>query len=171
MALRRTVGVSGTAVLAGTAGLYLIYVGFKNVPFVDGLRSLLRKQTPQSKNTGSAIGSGNTGSSSGQQGELGLVGNALIAYKQWRKLFPDMTMYGRGARPQTPSSDHPIGLAIDLMTSDPTTAKNIIEVFKRQQGAKYWIWNHQKGALVSLWVPYPYTGPNPHTDHVHLSYY
>ncbi len=82
-----------------------------------------------------------------------------------------MTMYGLGERPDTPSSDHPLGKAIDLMTSDETSAQRIISVFRTQPGAKYWIWNRKKGALTSLWVPYTYTGPNPHTDHVHLSYY
>jgi len=171
VARRRSIGVPGSAVLAGTAGLYLIYVGFKNVPFVDGLRSLLRKQSPQPKSTSGALRGGFIDPGSSQQGELGLVGNALAAYKQWRRLFPSMTMYGRGARPNVPSSDHPKGLAIDLMTSDETTARNIINFFKLQTGAKYWIWNRQKGSMTSLWVPYPYTGENSHTDHVHLSYY
>lgn len=43
---RRSAGIAGSAVLFGTAGLYLAYVGIKDVPFVDGLRDMLRQKTP-----------------------------------------------------------------------------------------------------------------------------
>lgn len=47
MARRTTnVGISGSAVLFGTVGLYLIFVGVKDVKFFDGLRDILRGQKP-----------------------------------------------------------------------------------------------------------------------------
>lgn len=181
MPSRRSVGVSGSAVLFGTAGLYLVYIGLNDVGFVDGMRKLLRKERPLTK-SGIAVGSkvasaGGTPIGNvfipggGSKGALGLVGNAAEAHKTWVKLFPGMTMYGLGARPKVPESDHPKGLAIDLMTSDEKNARIIINIFMTQRGAKYWIWNRQKGSALTLWIPMPYTGENPHTDHVHLSYY
>lgn len=43
----RSAGIKGSAVLAGTAGLYLVYVGVKDIPFFDCLRQLVRKETPK----------------------------------------------------------------------------------------------------------------------------
>lgn len=40
------VGISGSAVLFGTVGLYLVFVGVKDVKFFDGLRDILRGQKP-----------------------------------------------------------------------------------------------------------------------------
>lgn len=39
-------GIKGSAVLVGTAGLYLVYIGVKDVPFMDGLRDILRQKRP-----------------------------------------------------------------------------------------------------------------------------
>lgn len=39
-------GISGLAVAMGTAGLYLVYAGIRNVPLVDGLRQLARGELP-----------------------------------------------------------------------------------------------------------------------------
>lgn len=187
--MKKGAGVAGSAVLVGTAGLYLIYIGFKDVPFVDGLRSLLRKENPApgsktpwtpSAKLGSGItNAGDLGSGTvvpmwlapTPSNTLGLVGNALRGYAQFRATYPNMTMLGRGPRPETPSSDHPIGKAIDLMTTSDQTAQQIIRIFRSQPGAKYWIWNRRKGSLLKLWMTETYTGSNPHIDHVHLSYF
>ena len=61
--------------------------------------------------------------------------------------------------------EHPAGKALDFMTTDPTRQSEV-----RQQalsnGADYVISNGK------MWYPdgrtEPYTGPNPHTDHVHI---
>lgn len=179
MASTRSAGISGSAVLIATAGLYLVYAGVKDVPLVDGLRDLLRKKTPTPRTT-HADYSGTTTDGIGKgmgflagggvTGELGLVGNAARALPTFKAMFPGMTMYGRGERPDTPSSDHPKGLAIDLMTGDNATAQTIIKRFKAMPGAKYWIWNRKKADIRTLWLMGPYTGSNPHTDHVHLSF-
>lgn len=42
-------GVAGSAVLLGTAGLYLAYAGVKDVPLIDGLRDIARGKAPQGK--------------------------------------------------------------------------------------------------------------------------
>lgn len=172
-------GISGSAVLFGTAGLYLVYVGVKDVPFFDGLRAILRKERPTPSTTHApyvlpAVADITVGALAGfdavTSGDLGLVGNAASALQQWRQLYPNLNMLGRGERP-TPNSDHPKGKAIDIMTTDNSTAQNIIRIFKTQPGAKYWIWSRQQGHIAKLWIPTRYTGDNPHTDHVHLSYF
>ncbi len=71
-----------------------------------------------------------------------------------------------------PGSDHPKGLAIDVMTRDKGTmvAEWTIANAKRL-AVTYVIWNRRiydtrngRG-----WVKYD--GPSPHTDHVHISFY
>lgn len=162
-------GLSGSAVFLGAASLYLVYIGIKDVPFTEGLRSLLRKEQPTPRvKSGTSDGSGDD---VGTTGDLGLVGYAASALPEWRKLYPSMNMLGRGPRTDVANSDHPKGKAIDMMTSDPAIASAIITKFKNQTGAKYWIWNHHSGDVRTLWFPKPYNGPNPHTDHVHLSYF
>jgi len=42
----RTAGIPGLGVVLAAAGAYLIYAGVKNVPFVDGLRGLLKGSLP-----------------------------------------------------------------------------------------------------------------------------
>lgn len=42
----RTAGIPGLAIMFALGGSYLIYAGMKNVPFVEGLRSLLRGSLP-----------------------------------------------------------------------------------------------------------------------------
>lgn len=174
----RTFGVPGSAVLLGTAGLYLAYVGVKDVPFFQGLRSILQKERPTPRQVHSAytpqtsnITLSRAAGSSPPGLTLGLVGNALNALPTWRAMFPGMTMYGLADRPDNPTSDHPKGKAIDLMTSDPAVAQQIIQKFVTQPGAHYWIWNRRIGNIQFLWLPRNYSGDSPHTDHVHLSYY
>lgn len=42
----RTSGIPGLGILLGTVGAYFVYAGLKNVPFVEGLRSLLKGDLP-----------------------------------------------------------------------------------------------------------------------------
>ena len=44
--MARSKGVAGSAVLVGTAGLYLAFVGVRDVPFTEGLRQLFRREAP-----------------------------------------------------------------------------------------------------------------------------
>lgn len=111
----------------------------------------------------SAGGGGNT------RGAAGTVGYAAAAIAQFRQMFPGMSIGGRA--PRANRSDHPAGKALDLMTRDAATASRIISTFMGQAGKKYWIWNRQIASAERGWTTRPYSGPNPHTDHVHLSYY
>lgn len=183
MAKFGTAGVPGSAVLFGTVGLYLAYVGIRDVAFFDGLRSVLNKQRPTSRTPGDPYdpqGSGTTDDQRGRggrrldegaSGDLGLVGNAARALPALRLYFGNLEMGGYRATGSVPDSDHPKGLAIDIMTTNDQVAQRIIALFRTQPGAKYWIWNRKSAYQSSLWVVRNYTGPSPHTDHVHLSYF
>jgi hypothetical protein len=69
-----------------------------------------------------------------------------------------------------PNSDHPKGLALDFMTLKASQANALIDYVLAHQaalGVKYVIYNrriYQNGQWKA------YTGPNPHTDHVHISF-
>lgn len=184
---KKTVGVSGAAVLFGAAGLYLVYAGVRDVPFLEGLRSLIKGERPTGADhqpyggpvvspgagivdigdpSDAAPSPGNTGI-----GSLGLVGNAANGLPALKNLVPTLTFYGKAERPDNPSSDHPHGKAIDIMNPSASQAERIIALFKSQPGAHYWIWNRRIGNITRLWASRPYTGKSPHTDHVHLSYF
>jgi len=101
----------------------------------------------------------------------GLVGYAAQYMPMWKSMFPWMTIGGWRARGSVPGSDHPKGKALDLMTGSGAVANQIISTFLGQAGAKYWIWNRQFASAAGGWRPRGYSGPSPHTDHVHLSYF
>jgi hypothetical protein len=70
-------------------------------------------------------------------------------------------------------SDHNTGDAEDFGFKDPKDAQGAIQKLQseaKQRGVKYIIYNKQ------IWNPEisdewrPYTGPNPHSDHIHVSY-
>jgi hypothetical protein len=78
---------------------------------------------------------------------------------------------GWRAHGSVPGSDHPKGLAIDLMTNDrrkgTALANDAIKNYKAWN-IKYVIYYHY------IWSPsrgwHKYNGPSPHTDHVHISF-
>lgn len=108
---------------------------------------------------------GGTGSGSAK----GLSPNAAqwqaYAKSQW-----GVTVGGWRAHGSVPNSDHPKGLAIDIMSSGGLGNRIANEFVSNasQRGVSYVIYNHQ------IWSPgrgwHPYHGPNPHTDHVHVSF-
>jgi hypothetical protein len=67
-------------------------------------------------------------------------------------------------------SDHNTGDAQDYGVNDPETAQNVVAELQRNPKTKYIIYNKK------IWNPSisdewrPYTGSNPHTDHVHASF-
>lgn len=69
-----------------------------------------------------------------------------------------------------PNSDHPKGLALDFMTLSPKKANSLIDYLIQHQSelaVKYIIYNRQ------IWQDGAwkhYSGPNPHIDHVHVSF-
>jgi hypothetical protein len=178
LAGKRSGGIAGSAVLVGAAGLYLVYVGIRDVPMVEGLRSLLRKETPTPRESHSpfiakavqvGVGLGTGAINPDDNGIDQLVGNARSAYSVFRAMGK-WKILGWGLRPDL-SSDHPKGLALDIMNPTEAEAQAIIAKFKTLPGAKYWIWNRQiANVAVDNWRIRPYSGPSPHTDHVHLSF-
>lgn len=177
-------GVAGSAVLLGTAGLYLVYAGVKDVPLIDGLRDIVRGKAPKGApkfpyvpkiaealaNMPASTGVTATGSAF-VQGDYGLAGDALRGFHELRPLIPEGTvLHGRGARPNNPSSDHPHGYALDIMTRDKAFANRIIARFKTTKNAHYWIFNGRLGDADRAWISYAYTKFGGHYDHVHLSW-
>lgn len=85
---------------------------------------------------------------------------------------------GNGGRfaPRSTPSDHPEGNAFDAMTPSggpDAVGRAIADWFFNNPaffGAKYIIFDHQiSNPAGTPWRAY--TGPNPHTDHVHISFY
>jgi hypothetical protein len=75
---------------------------------------------------------------------------------------------GYRATGSVPNSDHPKGLAIDVMT---VAKGNLVANWTIQNAARlgvtYIIWNRR------IWQDgkwSAYSGPSPHTDHVHISF-
>lgn len=183
---RPRAGLSGAALFVGIGGLYLAYAGVRDVPLVDGLRSLLRGERPAEKQAafaavnlariaeaGSNALSIAGGAIQGLGGDTGidrLVGNARMAYPGLKAAFPTLRMGGWRATGSVPGSRHPLGLAIDVMTTDGATAGRVIAHFRGTPGARTWIWNRQD-ASAPFWRVTPYSGPSPHTDHVHLDWF
>lgn len=86
-------------------------------------------------------------------------------------MFGISSIGGWRAHGSVPGSDHPKGLALDMMTRSKTTGDKLADFAVRNYkalGIKYVIWYRH------IWTPskgwHPYSGPSPHTDHVHLSF-
>jgi hypothetical protein len=176
---RRNVGISGVAVTFGALGLWFVYAGIRDIDPIGGLGTLLRGETPPSRTPGEPYAGTSGGTSGGKNtgtlgkdagGDLGLVGRALKALPTIRQAAGGAVIGGRGERPNNPGSDHPKGLAMDVMTTDDALAQRVIKAFKSTDGAHYWIWNGRLGDYDRLWVPYSYTKFGGHYDHVHLSW-
>lgn len=188
MATTSKTGTPAAAALAGAIAFWLIYAGVRDVPVFEGLRQVLRRQQPiptrthapfDAETSGSTLGAGafslgsevlSRAAARGDKGVDKLVGNAAAAYPILKARFPSLVMYGWRATGSVPDSDHPRGMAIDVMTPSPLIHTQIIVTFLRLPGAKYWISQGQRASAATGWKMTPYTGPSPHTDHVHLSF-
>lgn len=78
---------------------------------------------------------------------------------------------GWRAKGSVPGSDHPKGLALDFMTRSKSKGDQLardVLANASNWNVKYVIWWRQ------IWFPgkgwEPYSGPSPHTDHVHVSF-
>jgi hypothetical protein len=181
-------GLSGAALFVGIGGLYLAYAGIRDVPLVDGLRSLLRGETPAGAKAApdwapitmaqvaAQEGDGTppaSGQLTGDSGIAGLKGAAALAYPVLKAAFPHLRMGGWRPSGSVPNSDHPKGLAIDVMTGDDAMAQRVIGVARRTPKLRNWIWNRHYASVNTGWRKTPCggsCGPSPHTDHVHLSW-
>lgn len=186
-------GLSGAALTVGALGLYLAYAGVRDVPLVEGMRSLLRGENPPSAKSGPswapvtmaeiAVSEGDSpgaepGTISGDSGISGLKGYAALAYPILKARWPHLKFGGYRPTGSVPSSRHPRGLALDISggvfsrgpnAADPT-AQAILGVFRAMPGARCWIWNRHSRCKSNGWALRPYTGPSPHTDHVHIDF-
>jgi hypothetical protein len=192
MARPRPAGLSGAALTVGALGLYLAYAGVRDVPLVEGLRSLLRGQVPAGAKSGPSwssvtmadIARGEGDSPGAPQGALGdsgisgLKGNAALAYPLLKAAWPQLHFGGYRPTGSVPGSRHPRGLAIDISggvfsqgpSAADATAQRILAVFKNIPGARCWIWNRHSRCKANGWELRPYNGPSPHTDHVHVDW-
>jgi len=82
-----------------------------------------------------------------------------------------VTANGWRATGSVPDSDHPKGLAADVVITSRSMGDQIAQWFIDHAGVfgtKYVIWQRR------IWTPsqgwHPYSGPSPHTDHVHISF-
>lgn len=121
--------------------------------------------------------SGNSGSKSYYL--KGVKSDVAKAAMQLGPMFGIKTIYGKGPG-SVPGSDHPHGLATDFMISNTKNGKargtnlaNYVIQHAKSLNVKYVIWYHY------IWYPggrghtagwHKYSGPSPHTDHVHVSY-
>ena len=85
--------------------------------------------------------------------------------------FGITTIYGW--RASDPYPDHPSGLALDFMTSSAATGTALAQFVidnAAALGVDYIIWNRRSwNSKRKTWVTY--TGSNPHTDHVHVTFF
>jgi hypothetical protein len=112
----------------------------------------------------------------GQQGGSSTSGGTgketpnTLSWLNYAKSKWGVTVGGWRAHGSVPGSDHPHGRAIDVMASGnlgQTVAMDFVHNAS-QRGVKYVIWNRE------IWTPSGgwkrYNGPNPHTDHAHISF-
>lgn len=101
----------------------------------------------------------------------GVSPNTAAAADYFGSKYGIKTVWGKGPG-SVPGSDHPKGRATDFMTYNNKAkgnalANDVIQNYKAWN-VKYVIWNRY------IWQPgrgwHKYSGPSPHTDHVHVSY-
>lgn len=104
--------------------------------------------------------------------KLGAVKPSVVAaVNYFGPKYGIKTVYGWRAVGSVPDSDHPKGLAADFMTRDKNVGDALAADLVANASAwniKYVIWWRK------IWTPekgwHNYTGPIPHTDHVHASF-
>lgn len=90
--------------------------------------------------------------------------------------FPEVTYQGISMPPG--HEDHSEGRALDLglharSPLQRQLADALLTILIRNAGEIAWsyiIWNHFIWYNDARGGPHPYTGPNPHTDHIHISW-
>jgi hypothetical protein len=120
---------------------------------------------------GSNSGIYNTTGKSIKYGLKGIAPDVGKAADYFGSKYGIQTIGGRGPG-SVPNSDHPKGLALDYMVYNnkakgTALANDVIKNYKAWN-VKYVIWYHY------IWHPgrgwSRYSGPSPHTDHVHVSF-
>ncbi len=102
----------------------------------------------------------------------GVTSTTSKAANYWGGKYGIKDVGGYREHGSVPGSDHPKGKALDFMTykdkkKGTALANDIVKNYKAWQ-VKYVIWNKH------IWSPgrgwRKYSGPSPHTDHVHVSF-
>jgi hypothetical protein len=177
----RSTGISGIGLTAITGGLFLIYVGLNNIPVLQAARDVMggKKPTPNRKQAtvapidwdsvlAGAVGNregadtGNIRSESTKGDRPVVVRERAFITQTWK-----ISTGGYRAIGSVANSDHPKGLAIDAMTRNVSLGNAIWFHYQRHPCVTYIIWQRQiwQGGKAT-----PYSGPSPHTDHVHISF-
>jgi len=106
---------------------------------------------------------------------MGVQPHVAKAAAEITSTFGITNIGGKATSGHITNSDHYTGLALDVMTGpNPAQGKgDLIAAWALQNAdrlsVKYVIWNHRYNGLDGKgWVAY--TGSNPHTDHVHISF-
>lgn len=192
-----TRGMNGVALVLVTLGGLAVLAGLRNAGLVDTARALIRGQLPTSRD--STIGSEREGVAKALENVGSAIGggaanmlNALSGVTGRYKLGPVKPHVARvadliggyfglktigGWRANDPYPDHPAGLALDFMIDDIPNGKAVgdqIAAIVMQYAAawrvEYLIWNRRTwNPKRGTWLPYQ--GSNPHTDHVHVTFY
>jgi hypothetical protein len=184
-------GISGLAVAMMGTGALLIYAAIRAKSPLEVLRTLITGQRPEPLATTSMaeplagtspiapFGELATGTF-GKVGKGEVVSTAgvkphVLAQMQYIASTWGVRAVGMGPG-SVPNSDHPKGLAIDAMVPGGAVGRGVgtaIATYYRINAArlrvKYIIWYNR------IWEPgigwHAYGGPNPHTNHVHISFY
>ena len=128
---------------------------------------------PNFTSAGYSVGSALAGANR-KYGLKGISASASKAANYFGNKYGIKTIGGRGPG-SVPGSDHPKGRALDFMINNikngraagDALANDVIKNYKAWN-VKYVIWYHY------IWQPgrgwKKYSGPSPHTDHVHVSF-
>lgn len=172
--------VSGPALAAVAVGSALVYAGVKGISILSAAQDLVTGNKPTDVvayplSVEVAQGVGTAPDTSGVSGRYDLGPVKPHVESAAYEIGP---MFGissiGGWRASDPFPDHPSGLALDFMTSDRATGDALsayVIANARRLRVKYIIWNHRTWNVTrGTWAPYTSTS-NPHTDHVHVTFY
>ncbi len=105
-----------------------------------------------------------TGGQPGETNDNRLLPGTQALNDKLKELYPGIEIGGYREDPAYPD-EHPAGKALDFMTTDVELGNKALQT-GWEGGADYAIW--QNKMHYSDGTTKPYTGPNPHTDHVHF---
>lgn len=159
-------------------GVYLVYAGIQDVPFVDGLRQLATGRVPTGRapkvtavgfGAGAVAGAGAAGAVAGNY-SLGPVRAHVRAAAN--ELGPRFGIKKIGGWRVQATGEHPLGLALDFMTTTGQALADFLVANHAKYKIHYVIWNRRiwnVDRAAEGWRTYTGTS-NPHTDHVHASF-
>lgn len=118
-----------------------------------------------------------SGSYNGKPGKYkyklgGVTSNTAKAADYFGNKYGIKNIGGYRSHGSVPGSDHPKGRALDYMTRDVKKGNALANDLIKNANAwnvKYVIWNRYIWQPSSGWRKY--SGPSPHTDHVHASFH